>query len=250
MKKINRDTFTQLFHETIDGLEGKDYALDNFGRYFDTCNLIARFISQNSRFLDVGIYPGQLALLIKKLFNPVMTGISTTITDHFLSIMKKNNIEILTTDIEKEKLLFEDKTFDIILAAELIEHVYNPYNLFKESYRVLAPGGYYIITSPNLSRLKNRLQFFFSGKPVMEHLHGNIEVFETNDWTHKREYTWHEVFMMMESVGFITEVKEFTSLFHYPSSSRIKAKNLIKDCIYLSPNWKGGLLCVGKKPLR
>lgn len=248
MGKLSRKKFKELFTLVIEGLEGRDYALDNFGRYYDTCRIIGKYVSSGSNFLAVGIYPGHLALIMQKLFGLSLTGISTTTTELFMRLMKEHSVEIFSTDIEKHKLPFGDGSFEVVLAAELIEHLYNPHNLVSEVWRVLSPGGFFVVTTPNLARLKNRVRFFFSGKPVMEHLHGNINVFETNDWTHKREYTYHEIFKMMEAVGIIPEEKRDTSLSHFPSSFKVRMKNLVKNIVYLSPNWKGGLICIGRKP--
>ncbi len=47
-------------------------------------------------------------------------------------------------------LPFQPATFDVILASEVIEHLTDPALFLAESYRVLAPGGVLLLTTPNL----------------------------------------------------------------------------------------------------
>jgi len=42
-----------------------------------------------------------------------------------------------------------DCSFDAVLAAEVIEHLENPRSVTRECYRLLRPGGYVIMTTPN-----------------------------------------------------------------------------------------------------
>lgn len=43
---------------------------------------------------------------------------------------------------------FEDKSFDAVLAINLLEHVEDPFTAMKEIYRVLKPGGYAYFDTP------------------------------------------------------------------------------------------------------
>ena len=53
------------------------------------------------------------------------------------------------------RLLFENKSFDIVFSRDLFEHIENATKtlVVKESYRVLKPGGKTVIKTPNLSYL-------------------------------------------------------------------------------------------------
>lgn len=46
-------------------------------------------------------------------------------------------------------LPFEDNYFDIVFSDNVLEHLNNPNQVFKEIYRVLKPGGYFLFKTPN-----------------------------------------------------------------------------------------------------
>jgi SAM-dependent methyltransferase len=81
-------------------------------------------------------------------------------------------IETHWADAE-QPLPFEDETFDVAVAGELLEHVRDPAAVVHEARRVLRPGGVFVGSVPNAFRLKNRLRFLAGRKPEDDptHLH-------------------------------------------------------------------------------
>lgn len=61
------------------------------------------------------------------------------------------------------KIPFEDNSFDVVYAIEVLEHTLRPYDLIKEAYRVLKPNGLFILSVPNLSHLNSRFSMLVSG---------------------------------------------------------------------------------------
>lgn len=78
---------------------------------------------------------------------------------------EKKGHSVKWCDLEKG-LPFEDKTFDVVYAAELIEHLYNPDFFLEECYRVLRKDGVVIISTPNLHAWYNRMLFIFGIQPL------------------------------------------------------------------------------------
>ena len=81
-------------------------------------------------------------------------------------------VETQWADAE-EGLPFEDGTFDVVVAGELLEHVREPAALIGEARRVLRPGGTLVGSVPNAFRLKNRLRVLLGRHPEDDptHLH-------------------------------------------------------------------------------
>src|ERR1700683_5545857 len=62
-----------------------------------------------------------------------------------------------------ERLPWPDQTFDAIISAEGFEHLENPFAFARELHRLCKPGGTLIVTTPNVTSLRSRTRFFYSG---------------------------------------------------------------------------------------
>jgi len=62
-----------------------------------------------------------------------------------------------------ENLVFDDDTFDVVLATEVIEHLENPFHFIREALRILNSDGVLIFTTPNVDNLISRWTFLVSG---------------------------------------------------------------------------------------
>ncbi len=60
-------------------------------------------------------------------------------------------------------LPFEDASFDLVYSIEVIEHVESHHRFIAEAARVLKPGGWFVLTTPNLHRLNNRFRYMLTG---------------------------------------------------------------------------------------
>jgi SAM-dependent methyltransferase len=90
----------------------------------------------------------------------------------------KLGIETRWADVE-EPLPFEDESFDVVVAGELIEHLREPERLVAEARRVLRPGGALVASVPNFFRLRNRLAMLV-GRPL-DHDPTHLHVFAPRD---------------------------------------------------------------------
>src|SRR4028118_2050356 len=64
-------------------------------------------------------------------------------------------IETIPTILEKAEL--EDRSADALLMMHVIEHVSDPYSTLKEVYRILKPGGIFVMETPRYDTLMFKL---------------------------------------------------------------------------------------------
>ena len=53
-----------------------------------------------------------------------------------------------TTHQDLQRISFRDESLDMVISAEVFEHVPDPYRAHREIFRVLAPGGSHVFTVP------------------------------------------------------------------------------------------------------
>ncbi len=131
--------------------------------------IIKEMVGTGKKILDLGCRDGSFT----KFLIDGNEVIGADIDDIALSICSKN-LGIKTYHIDlNDDFPFEDTTFDVVFAGEIIEHLVIPENFVKECSRVLKNGGIFCGTTPNAYRLKTRVRFL-AGKPLCgdpSHLH-------------------------------------------------------------------------------
>jgi 2-polyprenyl-3-methyl-5-hydroxy-6-metoxy-1,4-benzoquinol methylase len=100
-------------------------------------------------------------------------------------------------NIEEDAFPYEDGRFDCVLFCEILEHLLvSPERAVAEMARIVRPGGFLVISTPNATRLTN-LYFLMLGKSIWDGYSANGPY-----GRHNREYTLAEVRELMERHGF------------------------------------------------
>ena len=113
----------------------------------------------NKRILDIGCGDGSFSSLLLNNNNQI---IGLDISDMAVRIAQERGIHAEYFDIN-DHLPFEDGLFDAVLIFDTLEHVFDPYFVLKESYRVLKENGTLYCGIPNASMILNRIHFLFTG---------------------------------------------------------------------------------------
>lgn len=102
-------------------------------------------VPKKAKVLDVGVNTGTIALPLLKLGCRVK-GID--LVPELVEQAKRNGV--FAEQGEAEDLSrYEDESFDVVICAEVLEHLYDPLLAVEEAFRVLKPGGRYLITVPH-----------------------------------------------------------------------------------------------------
>lgn len=106
--------------------------------------LIDRFgIRQGAALLDTGTGRGEMMNAFYNL------GLRAVGCDLDSPPREFTQLEVKEFDITKDPFPYEDNTFDVVFSKSVLEHIYNPKHYFTEIYRILAPGGIFIILTPD-----------------------------------------------------------------------------------------------------
>lgn len=120
---------------------------------------ITKSVGSNKLVLDVGCGSGSPTKAIA-LMNRV---VGLDIDVKALKECQKISPNIPLVCGVAEKLPFKDKTFDMICAIELIEHLEKPKVFLKEAKRILKNNGTLLLTCPNIASFRSRLMFLLFG---------------------------------------------------------------------------------------
>lgn len=158
--------------------------------------IVSLKLPQKSKVLDVGCYPLYLTEKLEQTGFDVY-GISS-------SHEKIKHAKIFILNAESQKLPFPEHSFDLIIFSEVLEHfLYSPVFFFRQARRLLKPGGYFLITTPNAIRFQNLIKLML-GKNIyfpLSHLFSPIQNLSLY-FRHNREYTKNEIISLLKKSGF------------------------------------------------
>lgn len=81
------------------------------------------------------------------------------------------DLEFHTVNLAAQPLPLKDQSVNFLFAVEVLEHLENPRFFMREVYRVLKPGGKFIMSTPSCDSLTSRISFMIRGyfPPFCEH---------------------------------------------------------------------------------
>ena len=126
------------------------------------------------RVLDLGCRDGALT----RTYTEGNDVVGVDADRNALAAASELGIETHWADLD-EPLPFDEASFDVVVAGELLEHLRDPRRLVAEARRVLRPGGTFVASVPNAYRLKNRLRFLAGRKPEDDPTH--LQMFSADD---------------------------------------------------------------------
>lgn len=142
---------------------------------------LKKWVGTGKKVLDLGCRDGMLSAFYAE--GNDCTGVD--IDQEALSLAKSRlNIKTFWLDLNEE-WPFAKESFDVIIACEILEHIFFLSPLLERIAASLKPGGLFIGSVPNAFRMKNRFRFLL-GNPY------------ENDPTHVRQFSWGSLHQMLE----------------------------------------------------
>lgn len=156
----------------------------------------------DQKILDMPCGPGWLTWELRR------KGLDVVAADLFPETFRGGEPAAIPADMNTV-LPFPDESFDIILSAEGVEHLENPWQAFREFYRILKPAGRLLLTTPNYSNIERRVSYLLKGSaarpPLPIHRHRDIPF---NDPPHLSTFPACYWKLAGDLAGFTLEIME------------------------------------------
>lgn len=185
------------------------YLKPHMRRFEVTTNLLKTVARPGMRVIDVASY-GSLVPVLRGLLGiseitvsqPAQAGTPSS-EDTYLSQASRGAlypIHIDRFDVE-ESFPYPDESFDLVLFTEILEHLaYDPVHTMSELNRIIAPGGWLLLSTPNCASTKSFLKILLGRNPNFYPAYNKQRTLDR----HNREYTPGEVRQLLSVTGFTT----------------------------------------------
>jgi SAM-dependent methyltransferase len=156
---------------------------------------------------DVGCWDGQF---LTQVLSPSTEGqlVGADVSHAALQAARGRGIQPVRAQVEAA-LPFRNGVFSTVVAGEIIEHVFDTAGFVGELARVLRPGGWLAITTPNLVALSGRAQLVLGRSPH------NVEV-DASPGTagHIRYFTFDTLEILLRRAG-LRPLGRWTNVAHF-----------------------------------
>jgi len=158
------------------------------GVHDQAAGLFKQYVPLGASVLDVGAGAGALSQRLADL------GYVVTALDVDAKKWIPKEIPFLQIDINCGIADSVGGPFDAACCLEVIEHIENPWNLLREIYLVLRPGGLLILSTPNVTSFLSRLIFLRTGQ---FHQFGDVDL----SYGHINPITAFELTFIASEIG-------------------------------------------------
>lgn len=151
------------FHRSLhpSALEGR-LSLASPGSVHSRDRWVLKAVGRGRRVLDLGCGTGALAQKLAARNNELY---GVEINPDAAAAARDRGVHVSLSDLN-ERLPFKKAYFDVVLASEVLEYVYDTRLLIEECARVLRPGGLLLLSAQNLNSLPNRLRMLVGRYPA------------------------------------------------------------------------------------
>jgi methionine biosynthesis protein MetW len=156
-------------------------------------DLIAGLVPPGSRVLDLGCGDGTLLARLRDTKG--CSGYGIEIADANVRASIANGIHVIQLNLDEGLALFEDRSFDVVLQLDTLQHLRNTAYMLRETARVGRIG---IVSFPNFAHWPNRLRIATGRMPVTKAL-----PFEWYDTPNIRVGTYADFEVLARKTGLV-----------------------------------------------
>jgi methionine biosynthesis protein MetW len=123
--------------------------------------IIAGLVPRGSRVLDLGCGTGELLDYLQTQRG--CSGYGIELADANVLACAQRGVDVIQLNLEDGLALFEDRSFDVVLQLDTLQHLRNTERMLRETARVGRIG---IVSFPNFAHWRNRLHVLSGRMPV------------------------------------------------------------------------------------
>lgn len=160
---------------------------------------LVALVGSGKRVLDVGCSSGYLARpLAANGCTVVGLELDPAAAEEARSVCE----DVLVGDVETMQLPFEERSFDVVLCGDLVEHLRDPEAFLARVRPLLRPDGRLVLTTPNVANWSMRIGLLVGRWRYTER--GIL------DRTHTHLFTRKTLVETLERAGYRVDVLDFT----------------------------------------
>jgi methionine biosynthesis protein MetW len=123
--------------------------------------IIAGLVPPGARVLDLGCGSGELLAWLQQ--HKGCSGYGIEIADANVQACVQRGVNVIQLNLEEGLALFEDRSFDVVLQLDTLQHLRNTESMLRETARVGRIG---VVSFPNFAHWPNRLRVLGGRMPV------------------------------------------------------------------------------------
>ena len=124
----------------------------------DKKDFIRRHVGKGKKVLDIGCGEGYVSSVLVR-DNEVF---GLDIAESAIGEAREKGIKASLSNLEN--IPYPEKSFDVVLALDILEHLFDPVSVLRDANRVLKDDGFLLVSVPNAANIYSRLNFILTGE--------------------------------------------------------------------------------------
>lgn len=242
---ISKEEFESVYEAEILGrefVEDIEYYKLSMQRFWECLRRIdALDLPEGTRALDIG--GGITGVLMDRLLKfDVTVG---DVNERARADIEAHGLGFITVDLFRDPEPAEP--FDLVVLQEVIEHIPQPpYVVFRRIAQMMAPGGWFFLTTPNGHRFRN-LVYMALGREILD-IYRYPDADESVSLGHQHEYTLKQLIWQAGHAEFDIKEAEYYADGWQGATTTARVARVLSKPLDLIPHFQNSIAMMLRRP--